>query len=338
MFFPLIPHSQYPSTLGKPTSSYEMSARQAFIPRPQSCAPLSETNPHSTDAHERDGDRDMFVNGNGKARSISAFLGKRRINGSDAASQGTHPTQGSGLLRANASATRGSFEGILRPEITPMSIIPYPVATQQLGPGGKQPGVAQTPRKTAGQGALEFAMPMTPVSVPRGLRSRGFGVVAQGQDKESIQNGTAHGNGIAFMGSGGETDVCADAGTGMGGYMRVFEGSGSGGNADGLQPSLEHDIAAPVPVLGGLDTNAEDVGCGADSIFAPSSRSLDALSQTEVGMERSNNSRTSFGGTKRGIRPEDVEEHRWFTDEGHQTRGSSKRMKQAQHDPDVSDL
>ena len=304
-----------------------MSARQAFIPRPPSCTPSSETHSHSTDLRERDGGRNIFVNGNGKARSVAAFLGQKRGTGTDAGSQGTHPTQGPGLERANTSMHRRSFESILRPEMAPISIIPYPVTTQQ-------PGTGQTPRKMAGQGAFEFPQPMTPASVPRGLK-KGFGIFTEGRDEVTTPNGNAHGNGVAFVGPGGEADGRADTGTEIGGYMRVFEGSG-GGRSAGVQSSLEHDIAAPVPgrVLGGLGSNTGDVGCEADSIFARSSMPFDG--EIEVGMERSNSSQRSFGGTKRGTRPEDVEENGWYTDDGHHAQGSTKRMKQIPHDPDVS--
>lgn len=218
----------------------------------------------------------------------------------------------------------------------PMSIIPYP-ATTQLG-AGKQPGAGQTPRKTTGPGAFEFPTPMTPVSVPRGLK-KGFGVFAENREDEVTSNGNAHGGGIMFMGPEGEPDMRIGAGAGIGGYMRMFEGSGGGGSAGGLQSSLEHDIAAPVPgyALGGLGEIPGDLGCEIDGIFAHSSRSLGAMAEAEIGMEK-NDSQRSIGGTKRGMHREDTEESGRFTDEGHQSQGSVKRMKRVQHDPNVSDL
>ncbi|KAG6372178.1 hypothetical protein JVT61DRAFT_7971 [Boletus reticuloceps] len=297
-----------------------MSARQAFVPRPSSCVSPSDT----TDTRSKDGDKAMFGNGNSKARSITAFLGQKR-GGTDTA------PKGAGLGRANTSRNRRSFEGILRPELTPMSIIPYPTA--QLGAGMKQSGAGQTPRKTAGSGA--FARPMTPVSVPRGFK-KGFGVLTENREDEVTSNVDVHGSGIMFRGPEGDADVRIGAGTGIGGYMRVFGESGGGGNAGGLQSSLECDMAAPVPgyALGGLRTNQEDEGCEIDGIFARSSRPLGEMAEEEVGMENNNNSQRSLGGTKRGMHREDIEESGRYTDDGHQTEGSAKRMRQMRHDPD----
>lgn len=301
-----------------------MSARQTFIPRALSSAPPSEPHP--------DGDNDMFVNGNGKARSIAAFLGQKRGTGTDTAS-----TQGAGLGRANMRTNRRSFEGIWRPEITQMSVIPYPTTTEQLGAGVKH-GTGQTPRKTAGPGAFEFSRPMTPVSAPRGLK-KGLGIFAESQEDEVTLNGNAHGSGAMFMGPGGDVDVRIGGGTGIGGYMRALEGSGGAGSAGGIQSTLEHDMAAPVPryELGGLGASPGDEEYEVDGIFARPSGSLDAMTEAEVGVERNDNSRRSLGGTKRGMRCEDMEGSGRYTDEGdHQ--GSSKRMKQVPHDPNVSDL
>ncbi|KAH0833391.1 hypothetical protein J3R83DRAFT_12495 [Lanmaoa asiatica] len=216
----------------------------------------------------------------------------------------------------------------------PMSIIPYPATTAQLGAGAKQPGAGQTPRKTLGPGAFEFPRPMTPVSMPRGPK-KGFGIFAEGREDEAILNGNAHGSSVVFMGPGGEGDVRVGAGTGISGYMRMFEGSGGAGSAGGVQSNLEHDIDAPVPgyALGGLGANPGDEGCDVDGIFARSSRSLDAMTETETGMERNNDSQRSLGGTKRGMHREDMEENGRYTDEGHQSQGSAKRMKQVQYDP-----
>lgn len=221
--------------------------------------------------------------------------------------------------------------------MTPMSIIPYPATTEQLGAGVKQPGVGQTPRKTVGPGAFEFSMPMTPVSVPRGLK-KGFGIFAESREDEAASNRNAHGNGVVFMGPGGEADGRVGAGSGIGEYMRGFEGSGGAGSAGGIQSSLEH-MVAPVPgyVLGGLGANPGDEGYEVDDTFARLSRSLDAMTEAEVGMERNNDSHRSLGGTKRGMRREDMEGNGRYTDEGDQPQGPAKRMKQVQHDPNVSD-
>lgn len=279
----------------------------------------------------------MFVNRNGKARSIAAFLGQRRDTGTEIASPGPEPTQGPGLGRANTSTNRRSFEGIQRPEMTPISIIPYPATTTQLGAGMKQPVAGQTPRKAPGSGAFEFPTPMTPMSVPRGLK-KGFGIFAENREDEATSNGNAHGSSIVSMGPEGEMDVPIGAGTGLGGYMRVLEGSGGGGGAGGLQSSLERDIAAPVPgyALGELGETPGG-GCDIGGIFARSPRSLSAIREAEVGVEKADSRRTA-GGTKRGMRREDLEESGRFTDQGRQTQGSAKRMKQAQYDPNVSDL
>ncbi|KAG8212822.1 hypothetical protein J3R82DRAFT_11116 [Butyriboletus roseoflavus] len=308
-----------------------MSARQAFIPRTPSCAPSSEPHPQPTDAFERDGDRDMLANGNGKARSITAFLGQKRGTGTDTALQGTGPTQGPGLGRANTRTNRRSFEGIRRPEMIPMSIIPYPATTEQLDAGGKQPGVGQTPRKTVGPGAFDFPRPMTPLSAPRGIK-KGFGIFTESQEDEATPNGNAHGSGVVFMGPGGEMGVRLGTGTG---YMRAFEGSGGAGSAGGVQSSLECDIVAPVPgyALGGLGANPENAGSEVNGIFARSSRSLDAMIEAEVGMERNNDSQRSFGGAKRRMHREDMEGNGRYTNDGHQPQGSAKRMKQVQYDP-----
>lgn len=271
----------------------------------------------------------MFVNGNGKARSITAFLGQKRGTGTDSGPQAAPPIQGPGLGRTNTGTHRRSFEGILRPELTPMSIISYPATAQQ-------PGAGHTPRKTGAQGTFEFPKPMTPASIPRGLK-KGFGIFTEDRDDVTNPNGSALGSDIVFMGSGGEAGMSIGVGTEMSGYMRAFEGPGGGRSAGGVQSSLEHDIAAPVPgrALGGLGADMGDLSCEADGIFAHSGRSLDAMSETEVSMERSNNPQRSFGGTKR-TQPEEVEEHGWYLDNGHQAQGSAKRMKQAQHGPDVS--
>ncbi|KAF8553996.1 hypothetical protein OG21DRAFT_1485005 [Imleria badia] len=312
----------------EPSSSIDMSARQTFIPRPPSRVVSSEPHPHSTDVRARE-DNDMIVDGNGKARSVAAFFGQKRGTGTDTASQGTGP-QGPGLGRANASTNRRSFEGILRPEMVPMSIIPYP-ATTQLGAGMKQPGAGQTPRKTTGPGAFEFPSPMTPVSVPRGFK-KGF---RKNREDEATSNGNAHGSGVVFMAPEGGAEVRAGTGTGIGAYMRVFEGSGSGGSAGGLQSTLDRDIVAPVPAyaLGGFGENPEDEGCEIDDIFARSSRSFGAMAEEEVGTEKSNDTQRSFGGTKRGMRREDMEESGRYADEGREAQGSAKRTKQVQHDP-----
>jgi len=315
-----------------------MSTRQAFVPRPPSRVSSSEPIPHPTDARARDGDRDTIVNGNGKARSLAAFLGQKRGTGTDAASQGVGPTQGPGLGRANTSTNRRSFDGILRPEMTAMSIIPYPTTTTQLGAGTKQPGAGQTPRKIGGPGAFEFARPMTPVSVPRGLK-KGFGIFAENREDETTSNGNGLGSNIVFMGPEDEADVRAGTGAGGGGYMRMFEGFGSGGSAGGIQSGLEHDIAAPVPgyALGGLGENPGDERYELDGMFARSSRPLGAMAEAEAGMEKGNDSQRSFLGTKRGMRCEDIEESGRYTDPSHPTQGSAKRMKPMPHDPNVSD-
>lgn len=223
--------------------------------------------------------------------------------------------------------------------MVPMSTIPYPATTEQLGSGAKQPGVGQTPRKTVGPGAFEFPRPMTPVSVPRGLK-KGFRIFSEGREDEQTSNGNAHESGVVFMGPDGEADVRVGAGTGIGGYMRGFEGSGSAGNAGGIQSSLEHNVATPVPgyALGGLGANPGDEGYDVDGIFARSSRSLDAMTETELSVERNNDSHRGLGGTKRGMRREDMEGNGRYTDEGDQPQGSAKRMKQVRHDPDVSGM
>ncbi|KAI9457057.1 hypothetical protein HD554DRAFT_2042446 [Boletus coccyginus] len=310
-----------------------MTTRQAFVPRPPSRVSSSEPLPHTTDARAREGDRDTFVNGNGKARSIAAFLGQKRGTGTDAASQ-VGPTQGPGLGRANTSTDRRSFDGILRPQMTAMSIIPYPTATTQLGAGMKQPGAGQTPRKIAGPGAFEFARPMTPTSIPRGLK-KGFGIFAENREDETTSDGNGLQGNIMFMGPEDEADVRAGTGAGVGGYMRVFDGSGSGGSADGLQPSLEHDIAAPVPgyALGGLGENPGVERCEIDGMFARSSRPLGAMAEAEASMEKGNDSQRSFLGTKRGMRREDIEESGRYTDASHPTQRSGKRMKLMPHGP-----
>ena len=48
--------------------------------------------------------------------------------------------------------------------MTPMSIIPYPATTTQIG---AQPGAGQTPRRATWPGVFELSTPMTSVSVPR---------------------------------------------------------------------------------------------------------------------------------------------------------------------------
>ena len=271
----------------------------------------------------------MFTNGNGKARSIAALLGHKRGTGPDPGPQGTRSTQGPGL---SATAHRRSFDGLLRPEMTPMSIIPYPAMKQQISAGGNQPAAGQTPRKTMGQGSFEFPRPLTPASMPRGIK-KGYRVFAEGREES-----TPNGNPVVFMGPGGEADMREGAGAEIGGYMRVFEGLGGGRNAGGVQSSLDCDIAAAMPVraLGAQDANTGDASYEVESVFARPSRSFDATSETEVGVEKGNDSQRSFGGTKRGMRAEGAEANDWYTDEGHQVQGPAKRMRQVQHDPDVS--
>ena len=273
----------------------------------------------------------MSVNENGKARSISAFFGQKRGTGADTALSGG-PTPGAGL-GTNAGAKRRSFEGILRPVMAPMSIIPYPT-TAQPGEATIQPFAGQTPRKTGGPGAFEFQKPMTPVSVPRGPK-KGFGVFAENREDEETPNEHAQENGIVFMGPDDETDMRARVETGIGGYMRGFGASECGG----LRSGLERDIVAPVPgyALRGLVANPEEEGCEMDGIFARSSRPLGAMTEGEVGIEKVSNPQRSLG-TKRGLRREDMEEGGRHTDEGHQTQRTAKRTKRVQNDPDVSDL
>lgn len=309
-----------------------MSARRAFIPRPPSRVLYSEAHPLTTDARARDGDKDMFIDGNGKARSISAFLGQKRGTGTEAASQGAEPTQGASLGRANTTLNRRSFEGILRP---PTSIIPNP-ATPQFSTGLKQPGAGQTPRKTAGPGAFEFQRPMTPVSVPK----KGVGKFAENQQNESISNGNALESDNVFIEPEGEADVRLGAEAGIGGYMRFFEESGDGESAGGLQSSVEHSIVAPVPgyALAGLGENPEDGACEIDGIFAHSSRSLGAMVDAKVGKDKATDTLMKPRGAKRRMGHEDIEEGERAVDKRHQTQGSTKRIRQVQHDPDVSDF
>lgn len=275
----------------------------------------------------------MIVEGSGKARSIAAFLGQKRGTGTDTTSQGTGQTQGPGLGRANAS-NRRSFEGILKPQMTPMSIIPYPTTTQLVGT--KQPGAGQTPRRITGRGSFEFPSPMTPVSLPRGFKKG----LRNNRENEANSNGNAHGSGNVFMGPEGGADVRAGTGTGMGGYMRMFEGAGDGGSTGGLQSTLDRDIVAPAPgyALRGLGENPEDEGCGIDGTLARSPSAFGAMAEAEAGTERNDDTQRSFGGTKRGMRREDMDESERYACEGHQTQGSAKRMKPAQHDPHVGDL
>lgn len=222
--------------------------------------------------------------------------------------------------------------------MTPMSIIPYPATTEQPGAGGQQPGAGQTPRKTMGPGAFEFPRPMTPLSAPRGIK-KGFGIFAESQEDEATLNGNVHGSGVMLMEPGSEVGVRVGTGTGMG-YMRAFEGSGDAGSACGLQSSLEHHIAAPVPgyALGGLGANPGLEGCEVDGIFGRSSRSLDPMTESEVGVERNNDPQRILGGPKRRVHCEDMAGSRGYTDDSHQPQGSTKRMRQVQLDPDVSDL
>ena len=72
-------------------------------------------------------------------------------------------------------------------------------------------------------------MPMTPVSVPRGLK-KGFGIFGDYREDEATSNVNAHGSGIVFIGLGCEADVRISAGARIGGYMRVFEGASATGD------------------------------------------------------------------------------------------------------------
>ncbi|KAG9316090.1 hypothetical protein JVU11DRAFT_3763 [Chiua virens] len=308
-----------------------MSARQAFQPRPASCTPSSEPHPHSTDTRARDGDTEMF----GKARSVTAFLGQKRATGTSITSQGGRANQEPGLGRANASSNRRSFDGIARPVMAPISIIPYPETPSQLCSGVTRRGVAQTPRKTLGPTAFEFMRPMTPVSVSRGTK-KGFGSFPESQDDEMTACGSMDAKSVGLMRPDGDENVQCGAETGLGGYMRALEASERSGSRP--VPSLEHEIVAPVPgyTLRGLSTHTHNNGPEVEGMFPTCRKSLDLASEKETDMERNDDLQLEMGHgrLKRGLRSEDGQKHGNFTDEDHRSPGSAKRARQARQDPD----
>ncbi|KAF9220713.1 hypothetical protein BS17DRAFT_787034 [Gyrodon lividus] len=329
-----------------------MSARHAFIPqRPQSCVNATQSpEPHlnitapiplgtsagigpgrnfdhpraSLDADPRDTPR----NGGGKPRSLAALLGRKKGTMSPVAQPG-----GPGQAGGQGQSHKRSFNTIRRPDMTPLSIIPYPVPQPNAHTSGNQQ--VQTPRKTIGQGAYVFPRPSTPVSAP-GVLKKGL----EGYDDSRDNEGNA--DGIVFMGPGAEAESHVDTGGSVTGYMRVFSRSGSGGTGTNTgvmgQQGLGLKIVAPTPgyAHAGLgmhmDVQGDDEGA-VDKLYAHQSRSLEDIpeevSQGEV--ERITEPQRSLRRVKRGMgREEEMEVEAGPIGCGHQSQGPAKRMRHMQ--------
>ncbi|KAF9234354.1 hypothetical protein BU15DRAFT_65787 [Melanogaster broomeanus] len=210
---------------------------------------------------------------------------------------------------------RRSFDGIHRPNMTPMSIIPYPSPESNAPTGGNQQ--VQTPRMASGQGAFRFPRPSTPVTSPRGVKK---GLV--GFEESRYNDGNE--DGIVFMGTGAGAESRVDTGGGVTGYMRVFSrpGRGETGTGTGVmgQQTSGFQIAAPIPGY----AHAFSKGMGiqghnksdADGMYASPLRPLEAVPE-EKGPE----------GLKRGIDREEMEGDGKSIEGDTQSQGSAKRMR-----------
>ncbi|KIJ62995.1 hypothetical protein HYDPIDRAFT_114156 [Hydnomerulius pinastri MD-312] len=319
-----------------------MSARQAFTPqRPQSCvgaAPASNTpgnisTPNSLNTNASMGlglgmdfcrprgsfdmDSREAPGTGGKARSLAGLLGRKKGATSPSVEENR---------QVQGDLHRRSFEGIRRPERTPLSIIPYPTPQTNAHMGGHLQASAQSPQKAVGQGAYSFPRPSTPVSAPRGYRKGLVGY--EGRQDE----GEGHGDGIVFMGSGGKTESRVDAGAAVSGYMRVFSRSGSGGTVvrpgTGGQQGLGLKIATPIPgyAHSGLTMNVDDQSHGegeADGMYAGPLGHLEGIPE-EACVELEHPLRR----VKRGLGREDMEGEDTRSADG--GRQGQKRLRHAQ--------
>ncbi|KIK94226.1 hypothetical protein PAXRUDRAFT_828183 [Paxillus rubicundulus Ve08.2h10] len=321
-----------------------MSTRQAFIPqRPQSVVNttassephpspgINALNPLNTSAStgpsknfdrprtSLDADpRDSLRNAGGKARSLAAFLGRNKGTLSPVAQvDGLGPAEGQMQLH------RRSFDGIRKPIMAPLSIIPYP-----------------TPQPNAiGQGTYAFPRPSTPLSASAVL-NKGLGSYEDGRNNEGNEDG------ILFMGPGAEAEPRVDTGGGVTGYMRVFSRSGSGGTGMGTgrigQQTSGLKIAAPVPGYTqaglGMRTGVQgDDEAHIDRMYARQSRSLEAITE-EVDrdeMERTTEPARSLWGVKRGISREEMERDGGSVGGDDQAQGSAKRLRRTQDEDEV---
>ncbi|KAF9234355.1 hypothetical protein BU15DRAFT_65788 [Melanogaster broomeanus] len=225
-----------------------------------------------------------------------------------AQASGQSPAQGQGQSK------RRSFDGIHRPNMTPMSIIPYPSPESNAPTGGNQQ--VQTPRMASGQGAFRFPRPSTPVTSPRGVKK---GLV--GFEESRYNDGNE--DGIVFMG------------TGAGAESRVDTGEGETGTGTGVmgQQTSGFQIAAPIPGY----AHAFSKGMGiqghnksdADGMYASPLRPLEAVPEevSPGGAGKKHGTRKDPEGVEAWHRPEEMEGDGKSIEGDTQSQGSAKRMR-----------
>ncbi|KAH7884897.1 hypothetical protein F5I97DRAFT_1515129 [Phlebopus sp. FC_14] len=292
-----------------------MSARQAFIPRSQSRENTDTLHNGQTTnlpgdiftmkvngpqaSLDTDKPTETESNGDGKVRSLAGLMGKKKA-ANPAAARGSRPGQGQGQMQT----PRRSFEGIHRPEMTPISIIPYPTPHPDTFTGQYM----QPSRKAMAPDSFSFPT-STPLPGSRGMKN---GLDVHDNEREEGEKGSQ--KGLIYLGAG-DNESNLDTGGSVSGYMRVFSRPGSGGSvvrpSSGEQRIFGAKIAAPSP---GYARAAMEMGTqmemeGAGEMYARRSRSLEGI-QEEVDRDEVNgdgDATRTLRRVKRGLGREEIE-------------------------------